>query len=33
MHGSFKLLAASAAASLRLSGTVFAGNNPVDEPW
>ena len=33
MHYAFKLLAASAAASLCLSGNVLAGNNPVDEPW
>jgi hypothetical protein len=28
-----KFLAATAAAVLCLSGNVFAGNNPVDEPW
>lgn len=33
MRYGFKLLAASAAAGLCLSGVAFAGNNPVDEPW
>src|SRR5258708_39080645 len=33
MRYGMKFLTASAVASLFLSGSVFACNNPVDEPW